>query len=139
MGRVGSAYDADFPPATQFQLQMLQIVCSDTWAEKDRCCELPALVGGHKALDTVPWPCEITTEGHRVCVDGLSRPLLREIKADFLDEVVRRLKRIRAGHTISTHNSYVSIRSPWSALRRSCSPFAIGPARSSFMKAVEPS
>ncbi|EPQ19809.1 Collagen alpha-1(XX) chain [Myotis brandtii] len=24
------------------QLQMLQIVCSDTWAEEDRCCELPA-------------------------------------------------------------------------------------------------
>lgn len=25
---------------------MLQIVCSDTWAEEDRCCELPASVGG---------------------------------------------------------------------------------------------
>ncbi|XP_009435897.2 collagen alpha-1(XX) chain isoform X6 [Pan troglodytes] len=25
-----------------FQLQMLQIVCSDTWADEDRCCELPA-------------------------------------------------------------------------------------------------
>ncbi|XP_066092381.1 collagen alpha-1(XX) chain isoform X1 [Saccopteryx bilineata] len=24
------------------QLQVLQIVCSDTWAEEDRCCELPA-------------------------------------------------------------------------------------------------
>ncbi|KAK1337084.1 hypothetical protein QTO34_001706 [Cnephaeus nilssonii] len=28
------------------QLQMLQIVCSDTWAEEDRCCELPALKDG---------------------------------------------------------------------------------------------
>lgn len=37
----------DFPPASQFQLQMLQIMCSDTWAEKDRCCELPALVSGN--------------------------------------------------------------------------------------------
>ncbi|XP_074047983.1 collagen alpha-1(XX) chain-like [Macrotis lagotis] len=26
-----------------FQLQALQIVCSDTWAEEDRCCEIPAL------------------------------------------------------------------------------------------------
>nr|XP_055121393.1 collagen alpha-1(XX) chain isoform X7 [Symphalangus syndactylus] len=25
-----------------FQLQMLQVVCSDTWADEDRCCELPA-------------------------------------------------------------------------------------------------
>uniref|UniRef100_A0A8C2UUS3 Collagen alpha-1(XX) chain n=1 Tax=Chinchilla lanigera TaxID=34839 RepID=A0A8C2UUS3_CHILA len=25
-----------------FQLQMLQIMCSDTWADEDRCCELPA-------------------------------------------------------------------------------------------------
>uniref|UniRef100_G1PGP5 Collagen alpha-1(XX) chain n=1 Tax=Myotis lucifugus TaxID=59463 RepID=G1PGP5_MYOLU len=28
------------------QLQMLQIVCSDTWAEEDRCCELPASKNG---------------------------------------------------------------------------------------------
>ncbi|XP_054580208.1 collagen alpha-1(XX) chain [Eptesicus fuscus] len=28
------------------QLQILQIVCSDTWAEEDRCCELPALKDG---------------------------------------------------------------------------------------------
>uniref|UniRef100_A0A8C0G1B8 Collagen alpha-1(XX) chain n=1 Tax=Chelonoidis abingdonii TaxID=106734 RepID=A0A8C0G1B8_CHEAB len=26
-----------------FQLQSLQIVCSDSWAEEDRCCDLPAL------------------------------------------------------------------------------------------------
>ncbi|XP_037589823.1 collagen alpha-1(XX) chain isoform X2 [Cebus imitator] len=28
-----------------FQLRMLQIVCSDTWADEDRCCELPASDG----------------------------------------------------------------------------------------------
>ncbi|XP_078228232.1 collagen alpha-1(XX) chain isoform X12 [Callithrix jacchus] len=28
-----------------FQLQRLQIVCSDTWADEDRCCELPASDG----------------------------------------------------------------------------------------------
>lgn len=84
---------ADFPPASQFQLQMLQIMCSDTWAEKDRCCELPALVSGNKILDTVPWPCESATKGYRVWVDGLYRPVLREVKADFLDEVARDLNR----------------------------------------------
>ncbi|XP_078228231.1 collagen alpha-1(XX) chain isoform X10 [Callithrix jacchus] len=29
-----------------FQLQRLQIVCSDTWADEDRCCELPASKDG---------------------------------------------------------------------------------------------
>ncbi|XP_039092869.1 collagen alpha-1(XX) chain [Hyaena hyaena] len=33
-----------------FQLQTLQIVCSDSWAEEDTCCELPA----SKAGDTCP-------------------------------------------------------------------------------------
>lgn len=28
----------------QFQLQVLQIMCGDTWADEDRCCELPASV-----------------------------------------------------------------------------------------------
>ncbi|ELK04409.1 Collagen alpha-1(XX) chain [Pteropus alecto] len=38
------------------QLQMLQIVCSDTWAEEDRCCELPALMDG-EACPTPPSAC----------------------------------------------------------------------------------
>lgn len=83
----------DFSPASQFQLQMLQIVCSDSWADKDRCCELPALVGSNKVLDTVPWPCEGANKDHRLWVDGLSRPMLTEMKADYLDEVVRDLNR----------------------------------------------
>ena len=29
---------------SQFQLQMFDIVCSTSWANKDKCCELPALV-----------------------------------------------------------------------------------------------
>ncbi|XP_004430569.1 PREDICTED: collagen alpha-1(XX) chain [Ceratotherium simum simum] len=29
-----------------FQLQVLQILCSDSWAEEDRCCELPASKDG---------------------------------------------------------------------------------------------
>ncbi|MEJ1279241.1 ADP-ribosylation factor GTPase activating protein 1 [Cricetulus griseus] len=77
----------------KFQLQMLQIVCSDSWADKDRCCELPALVGSNKVLDTVPWPCEGANKDHRLWVDGLSRPMLTEMKADYLDEVVRDLNR----------------------------------------------
>lgn len=42
--------------ALQLQLQLLQVVCSDTWAEEDRCCELPALVGG-----------SVPTQGHAAC------------------------------------------------------------------------
>ena len=73
---------------------MLQIVCSDTWADKDRCCEIPALVGGKKALATVMGPVRVPL---RHCdtesgVDGLPRStMLREMKADFLTEVSRGL------------------------------------------------
>ena len=28
----------------KFQLQMFDIVCSTSWANKDKCCELPGLV-----------------------------------------------------------------------------------------------
>uniref|UniRef100_A0A2K5TTG8 Collagen alpha-1(XX) chain n=1 Tax=Macaca fascicularis TaxID=9541 RepID=A0A2K5TTG8_MACFA len=55
LGEVGSAPSAGFitlgrlakargprSSSAVFQLQTLQIVCSDTWADEDRCCELPA-------------------------------------------------------------------------------------------------
>nr|XP_037838927.1 collagen alpha-1(XX) chain [Chlorocebus sabaeus]XP_037838928.1 collagen alpha-1(XX) chain [Chlorocebus sabaeus] len=55
LGEVGSAPSAGFitlgrlakargprSSSAAFQLQTLQIVCSDTWADEDRCCELPA-------------------------------------------------------------------------------------------------
>lgn len=32
-----------FPPL-QFQLQIFDIVCSTSWANRDKCCELPGLV-----------------------------------------------------------------------------------------------
>ncbi|KAH1182326.1 hypothetical protein KIL84_010080 [Mauremys mutica] len=35
-----------------FQLQTLQLVCSDSWAEEDRCCDLPAL-GEPQSLATI--------------------------------------------------------------------------------------
>ncbi|XP_015991587.2 collagen alpha-1(XX) chain [Rousettus aegyptiacus] len=38
------------------QLQLLQVVCSDTWAEEDRCCELPALMDG-EACPALPSAC----------------------------------------------------------------------------------
>nr|KAF6272936.1 collagen type XX alpha 1 chain [Pipistrellus kuhlii] len=38
------------------QLQLLQIVCGDTWAEEDRCCELPALKDG-EACPAFPPAC----------------------------------------------------------------------------------
>ncbi|XP_033622883.1 collagen alpha-1(XX) chain isoform X14 [Fukomys damarensis] len=41
LGRLAKARGPRSSSAT-FQLQMLQILCSDTWADEDRCCELPA-------------------------------------------------------------------------------------------------
>ncbi|XP_029424316.1 collagen alpha-1(XX) chain isoform X3 [Nannospalax galili] len=32
--------------SARFQIQMLRIMCSDTWADQDRCCEIPALRDG---------------------------------------------------------------------------------------------
>ncbi|XP_039720720.1 collagen alpha-1(XX) chain isoform X4 [Pteropus medius] len=43
------------------QLQMLQIVCSDAWAEEDRCCELPALMDG-EACPAPPSACTCPTQ-----------------------------------------------------------------------------
>uniref|UniRef100_A0A8C8XYL6 Collagen alpha-1(XX) chain n=1 Tax=Panthera leo TaxID=9689 RepID=A0A8C8XYL6_PANLE len=45
LGRLAKARGPRSSSAT-FQLQMLQIVCNDSWAEEDMCCELPASVGG---------------------------------------------------------------------------------------------
>ncbi|XP_077908288.1 collagen alpha-1(XX) chain isoform X17 [Ictidomys tridecemlineatus] len=45
LGRLAKARGPRSSSAT-FQLQMLQIVCRDTWADEDRCCELPALPQG---------------------------------------------------------------------------------------------
>uniref|UniRef100_A0A2K6LGQ5 Collagen type XX alpha 1 chain n=1 Tax=Rhinopithecus bieti TaxID=61621 RepID=A0A2K6LGQ5_RHIBE len=55
LGEVGSAPSAGFitlgrlakargprSSSAAFQLHTLQIVCGDTWADEDRCCELPA-------------------------------------------------------------------------------------------------
>ncbi|XP_047626608.1 collagen alpha-1(XX) chain isoform X3 [Phacochoerus africanus] len=41
LGRLAKARGPRSSSAS-FQLQMLQIVCSDSWAEEDGCCELPA-------------------------------------------------------------------------------------------------
>uniref|UniRef100_A0A8C6AKG1 Collagen alpha-1(XX) chain n=1 Tax=Monodon monoceros TaxID=40151 RepID=A0A8C6AKG1_MONMO len=48
LGRLAKARGPRSSSAS-FQLQMLQIVCSDSWAEEDRCCELPA--SGEDACD----------------------------------------------------------------------------------------
>ncbi|XP_045152907.1 collagen alpha-1(XX) chain [Echinops telfairi] len=44
LGRLAKARGARSSSAA-FQLQKLQIVCNDSWAEGDRCCDLPALRG----------------------------------------------------------------------------------------------
>ncbi|XP_045742247.1 collagen alpha-1(XX) chain [Mirounga angustirostris] len=45
LGRLAKARGPWSSSAT-FQLQMLQIVCSESWAEEDVCCELPAAKDG---------------------------------------------------------------------------------------------
>ncbi|XP_042785989.1 collagen alpha-1(XX) chain [Panthera leo] len=45
LGRLAKARGPRSSSAT-FQLQMLQIVCNDSWAEEDMCCELPASKDG---------------------------------------------------------------------------------------------
>nr|XP_035940541.1 collagen alpha-1(XX) chain [Halichoerus grypus] len=44
LGRLAKARGPRSSSAT-FQLQLLQIVCSESWAEEDVCCELPAADG----------------------------------------------------------------------------------------------
>ncbi|XP_012885809.1 PREDICTED: collagen alpha-1(XX) chain [Dipodomys ordii] len=45
LGRLAKARGPEDSSAT-FQLQMLQLLCGDTWAAQDRCCELPGSRGG---------------------------------------------------------------------------------------------
>ncbi|XP_069907448.1 collagen alpha-1(XX) chain isoform X2 [Oryctolagus cuniculus] len=44
-----------------FQLQSLQVVCSDTWADEDRCCELPAARDG-QTCPALPSTCTCSSE-----------------------------------------------------------------------------
>ncbi|KAK7795841.1 hypothetical protein U0070_004466 [Myodes glareolus] len=60
LGRLAKARGPRSSSAT-FQLQMLQIVCSDTWAEKDKCCELPALRDG-ETCPAFPSSCACSSE-----------------------------------------------------------------------------
>ncbi|CAO2577288.1 Collagen alpha-1(XX) chain [Lemmus lemmus] len=60
LGRLAKARGPRSSSAT-FQLQMLQIVCSDTWADKDKCCELPALRDG-KTCPAFPSSCACSSE-----------------------------------------------------------------------------
>uniref|UniRef100_A0A8D2CMC5 Collagen alpha-1(XX) chain n=1 Tax=Sciurus vulgaris TaxID=55149 RepID=A0A8D2CMC5_SCIVU len=60
LGRLAKARGPRSSSAT-FQLQMLQIVCSDTWADEDRCCELPALRNG-ETCPAFPSACTCSSE-----------------------------------------------------------------------------
>nr|XP_021503550.1 collagen alpha-1(XX) chain [Meriones unguiculatus]XP_021503561.1 collagen alpha-1(XX) chain [Meriones unguiculatus] len=60
LGRLAKARGPRSSSAT-FQLQMLQIVCSDSWADKDRCCELPALRDG-ETCPAFPSACACSSE-----------------------------------------------------------------------------
>uniref|UniRef100_A0A8D2GTU3 Collagen alpha-1(XX) chain n=1 Tax=Urocitellus parryii TaxID=9999 RepID=A0A8D2GTU3_UROPR len=60
LGRLAKARGPRSSSAT-FQLQMLQIVCSDTWADEDRCCELPAL-RDRETCPAFPSACTCSSE-----------------------------------------------------------------------------
>ncbi|XP_047395544.1 collagen alpha-1(XX) chain [Sciurus carolinensis] len=60
LGRLAKARGPRSSSAT-FQLQMLQIVCSDTWVDEDRCCELPALRDG-ETCPAFPSACTCSSE-----------------------------------------------------------------------------
>lgn len=53
-------------------------MCNDSWAEEDRCCELPASVGG-----------QVPTEGKSLGIDRPSRSS-GKIRTGFLEEVIHR-------------------------------------------------
>uniref|UniRef100_A0A671FM71 Collagen alpha-1(XX) chain n=1 Tax=Rhinolophus ferrumequinum TaxID=59479 RepID=A0A671FM71_RHIFE len=67
LGRLAKARGPRSSSAT-FQLQMLQIICSDTWAEEDRCCELPGAVGAECP------PSAIKSEGGQAGPGGKGLP-----------------------------------------------------------------
>ncbi|XP_057385738.1 collagen alpha-1(XX) chain [Balaenoptera acutorostrata] len=60
LGRLAKARGPRSSSAS-FQLQMLQIVCSDSWAEEDRCCELPALKDG-ETCPAFPSACACSSQ-----------------------------------------------------------------------------
>ncbi|XP_071465182.1 collagen alpha-1(XX) chain [Marmota flaviventris] len=60
LGRLAKARGPRSSSAT-FQLQMLQIVCGDTWADEDKCCELPALRDG-ETCPAFPSACTCSSE-----------------------------------------------------------------------------
>ncbi|XP_074173303.1 collagen alpha-1(XX) chain isoform X2 [Rhinolophus sinicus] len=62
LGRLAKARGPRSSSAT-FQLQMLQIMCSDTWAEEDRCCELPGSEGETCPALPSACPCSWQTPG----------------------------------------------------------------------------
>ncbi|KAM9589757.1 LOW QUALITY PROTEIN: collagen alpha-1(XX) chain [Trichechus inunguis] len=60
LGRLAKVRGPRSSSAT-FQLQTLQIVCNDSWAEEDRCCELPALRDA-ETCPTSPSACSCHSE-----------------------------------------------------------------------------
>uniref|UniRef100_G3U1Z7 Collagen type XX alpha 1 chain n=1 Tax=Loxodonta africana TaxID=9785 RepID=G3U1Z7_LOXAF len=60
LGRLAKARGPRSSSAT-FQLQTLQIVCNGSWAEEDRCCNLPAL-GDAETCPTSPSVCTCSSE-----------------------------------------------------------------------------
>ncbi|XP_078299995.1 collagen alpha-1(XX) chain isoform X3 [Panthera onca] len=62
LGRLAKARGPRSSSAT-FQLQMLQIVCNDSWAEEDMCCELPVSDGESCPAFSSSCACSSQTPG----------------------------------------------------------------------------
>ncbi|XP_053746007.1 collagen alpha-1(XX) chain isoform X3 [Panthera pardus] len=62
LGRLAKARGPRSSSAT-FQLQTLQIVCNDSWAEEDMCCELPASDGESCPAFSSSCACSSQTPG----------------------------------------------------------------------------
>uniref|UniRef100_A0A452EF80 Collagen alpha-1(XX) chain n=1 Tax=Capra hircus TaxID=9925 RepID=A0A452EF80_CAPHI len=60
LGRLAKARGPRSSSAS-FQLQVLQIVCNDSWAEEDRCCELPASKEG-ESCPAFPSACACSSQ-----------------------------------------------------------------------------
>ncbi|KAM7237342.1 hypothetical protein CapIbe_011586 [Capra ibex] len=60
LGRLAKARGPRSSSAS-FQLQVLQIMCNDSWAEEDRCCELPASKEG-ESCPAFPSACACSSQ-----------------------------------------------------------------------------
>uniref|UniRef100_A0A8C4N019 Collagen type XIV alpha 1 chain n=1 Tax=Equus asinus asinus TaxID=83772 RepID=A0A8C4N019_EQUAS len=67
-----------------FQLQMFDIVCSTSWANEDKCCELPALVRILLSLFVASGPCFFLIQG-----DLQSQAMVRAVARQVCEQLIQ--------------------------------------------------